>query len=152
MLDSKLIICQENNEWCYLKGTINKTFISIINSSIKNPYQNFDKDKKYWIIHWTKLPILVKIATRLFTTVDYSTLPKKWQDLISEENTVNQPSQIKSKNYYEILFLTPQAPEELIKAAYKILSKSYHPDHGGTHEKMSELNLAYQELQKLKKI
>ena len=36
------------------------------------------------------------------------------------------------KNYYEILEVTPEASEEVIKAAYKALVKRMHPDNGGT--------------------
>ena len=34
------------------------------------------------------------------------------------------------KNYYEILEVTPEASEEVIKAAYKALVKRMHPDNG----------------------
>lgn len=36
------------------------------------------------------------------------------------------------KDYYEILEVTSDASEEVIKAAYKALVKRMHPDNGGT--------------------
>lgn len=59
--------------------------------------------------------------------------------------------------YYEILGLSPGAPFEQVKAAYRKLSMQYHPDkvnHLGeefrrvAEEKMKELNEAYQFLKK----
>lgn len=47
-------------------------------------------------------------------------------------------------NYYEILQISSNADEEVIKAAYKAMSKKYHPDvykDGG--EMMLKLNEAY---------
>jgi len=48
-------------------------------------------------------------------------------------------------NYYETLQISPDASEEVIKAAYKALVKKYHPDNGvvnGT-EKLQKINEAY---------
>lgn len=47
------------------------------------------------------------------------------------------------KTYYEILQVTPEATEEVIKAAYKSLVKKYHPDSG--FEKDSALFLQIEE-------
>lgn len=51
-------------------------------------------------------------------------------------------------NYYEILQITPNASEEVIKAAYKALVKKYHPDNGAIDgiEKMQLINDAYRTL------
>jgi curved DNA-binding protein CbpA len=48
-------------------------------------------------------------------------------------------------NYYEILQITPDASDEVIKAAYKALVKKYHPDNGAVNgtKKLQLLNEAY---------
>ena len=52
------------------------------------------------------------------------------------------------KNYYEILEVTPEASEEVIKAAYKALVKRMHPDNGGTGtwngKSIEDVNEAYE--------
>ena len=52
------------------------------------------------------------------------------------------------KNYYEILEVTPEASEEVIKAAYKALVKRMHPDNGGTGtwngKTIEDVNEAYE--------
>ena len=44
---------------------------------------------------------------------------------------------------YARLHLLPDAPPELIKAAYRELAKLNHPDHGGNEETMKLLNEAF---------
>lgn len=54
-----------------------------------------------------------------------------------------------AKDYYAILGVLPTAEDFVIEAAYRALSKRYHPDrYGGTdaHEKMSAINEAYEVL------
>jgi len=47
---------------------------------------------------------------------------------------------------YSKLFLIPDAPVEVVKAAYKALALKYHPDRGGDQAKMQELNSAISEI------
>ena len=44
------------------------------------------------------------------------------------------------------LFLLPDAPECVINAVYRALSKQYHPDAGGNVEQMQRLNAAVEVL------
>jgi hypothetical protein len=52
------------------------------------------------------------------------------------------------KNYYATLGVTPQAPPEVIRAAYRALAQRYHPDRfegskDEAHRIMSDINEAY---------
>ena len=51
-------------------------------------------------------------------------------------------------NYYELLEITPNASNEVVKAAYKAQVAKYHPDNveTGDIEKMKEINIAYETL------
>ena len=53
---------------------------------------------------------------------------------------------------YKVLGIPPTASEEEIKKAYRDLSKKYHPDLNPGDEsaarKMSEINAAYDQIQK----
>jgi len=51
-------------------------------------------------------------------------------------------------NPYEILGVMPSSPIEVSEASYKALSRKYHPDAGGSGEKMKELNRAIEEIRK----
>ncbi len=52
------------------------------------------------------------------------------------------------KNYYDILEVSPNASEEVVKMAYKALVKKYHPDVMGEagNNKIKEINEAYEVL------
>ncbi|HBN09771.1 MAG TPA: hypothetical protein DD435_14325 [Cyanobacteria bacterium UBA8530] len=52
----------------------------------------------------------------------------------------------KEPDYYGILQVSPQASEEVIRAAYKAIAKKIHPDKGGSHSQTKELNQAYEVL------
>lgn len=51
-------------------------------------------------------------------------------------------------NYYEMLEVSRDASEEVIRAAYKAQTAKYHPDNviSGDESKMKEINLAYETL------
>lgn len=44
------------------------------------------------------------------------------------------------------LFLMPNAPADVITAVFRVLAKKYHPDMGGSTEKMQQLNAAMEVL------
>ena len=52
------------------------------------------------------------------------------------------------RNYYRILHVQPDAPEEVIKASYRTLMQKLrqHPDLGGEHWNASIINEAYRVL------
>jgi curved DNA-binding protein CbpA len=47
---------------------------------------------------------------------------------------------------FDVLCVTPDAPPEVIAAAYRALSKLHHPDARGSASRMTALNLAYEAL------
>jgi hypothetical protein len=59
-----------------------------------------------------------------------------------ERSAYTPPSNSTPATSYTVLHLQPSAPPELVEAAFKCLSKLYHPDRGGDTEKMQALNEA----------
>jgi curved DNA-binding protein CbpA len=47
------------------------------------------------------------------------------------------------RDHYEVLQVDPRADPEVIRAAYRVLARKYHPDHGGDPERMIALNDAW---------
>lgn len=47
------------------------------------------------------------------------------------------------RNYYRLLHVQPDAPAEVIRAAYRALMVKHHPDQGGDHEQAVLLNEAW---------
>ena len=48
------------------------------------------------------------------------------------------------ESYYDLLDVAPTVTTEEINAAYRRVSKAYHPDLGATGEKMKRLNEAHE--------
>jgi curved DNA-binding protein CbpA len=44
---------------------------------------------------------------------------------------------------YEVLQVHPRAEAEVLRAAYRVLARKYHPDHGGDSRRMITLNDAW---------
>ena len=57
------------------------------------------------------------------------------------------PARPTSQEWWEVLGVSPSAPPDLIKAAYKKLALQHHPDAGGSSDRMAELNRAWEEAQ-----
>lgn len=53
------------------------------------------------------------------------------------------PAPAKERDPWEVLGLRPDSPRSVIEAAYKVLARERHPDHGGSNEAMAELNAAH---------
>jgi molecular chaperone DnaJ len=51
-----------------------------------------------------------------------------------------------SKDYYKILGVAKEAPEDEVKRAFRKLAQTHHPDKGGDPERFKEINEAYQVL------
>jgi curved DNA-binding protein CbpA len=49
---------------------------------------------------------------------------------------------------YAVLGVRPDAPAEVVEAAYKALAKKYHPDRGGSLETMRQLNWARDQIRR----
>ncbi len=57
-----------------------------------------------------------------------------------------RPPRSKAGDPFAVLHLRETAPDFLIRAVYKCLSRQLHPDAGGSHEDMVKLNAAYAQL------
>ncbi len=58
------------------------------------------------------------------------------------------PSSAPPRKWWEVLEVFQSTSADLVAAAYRRLSLIRHPDRGGTHEKMAELNNAYDQFRK----
>jgi DnaJ-domain-containing protein 1 len=54
-----------------------------------------------------------------------------------------------AKEWWQVLGVHPNATLEDVKVAYRSLAKLAHPDRGGSQARMTELNLAMQEAERI---
>lgn len=45
--------------------------------------------------------------------------------------------------HWQMLYLLPDAPREVVETTYRALAKKHHPDVSGNNELMREINVAY---------
>ncbi len=53
---------------------------------------------------------------------------------------------------YRTLFVAPDAPPEVVEAAYKALARMNHPDVGGDTATMRQINAAYERLRSRRQV
>ena len=72
---------------------------------------------------------------------------------VGDDSTHRDDDEPRSKNHgpYRVLGVSPDAPDEVIKAAHKVLARKYHTDLGGDEEKMKQINSAFEEIKELRK-
>lgn len=142
------LILRPDGEWIRITGATSKSFIEYLKFGIKpTSYRRYDAETRTWLVHWKQLRLLVYAARRYFDYVDYSELPTDWQMyVVGADIPQSVVADYVEDNPFNKLFVTEDAPNEVIRAAYKALASLYHPDRGGSSEKMAELNLAYDKI------
>ena len=115
-----------------LDAPYSKTFIQELKKSLPAKKRAWDNNDKVWII-----------PVDQFEKVTFI-LDKYFEDTL----LLDFPAQDVAQDVWGKLYLLPGAPLEVVKAVYKALSLKYHPDRGGDVARMSEVNVAYNELMK----
>jgi len=132
------ILKSDRANWLKVITPFNRDFIDELKVIVPSSERNWNPGDKCWLVRDTYLVELAELCNRCFDEV--------------ETDLVQAPAVTTDCGSYAVMFLLPQAPIELIKAAYRILSLAYHPDRGGKTEDMSHLNQAYDEIRKEKGI
>lgn len=52
------------------------------------------------------------------------------------------------KRWWDVLVCQPHSTEELVRSNYRYLATKHHPDRGGDHQAMVEINAAFEEFKK----
>jgi hypothetical protein len=122
-------------------------------------YRRWDDKTRRWEVHITKIAPVILYTKSFFDYVDYRSLPESAQiKLVAEMErlkagkkgpfTKEDISPLIKESPHDVLFLAPNAPWEVIKAAHKALVSMHHPDHGGDTAEFRRVQEAYEELKK----
>ena len=109
----------------------NRTFIHELKTRISSHARSYDPATRTWTINAVYADLAGGLMAGAFAEVVHigATLPT--------------PDPIRQTDRdYAALHLLPTAPLSLIEAAFRCLSKEFHPDRGGQHEAMITINAA----------
>jgi hypothetical protein len=143
-MTTKIIITRDADDLLItMKSGDKATFaagIAALKENIAPDFRTFDGDTKQWRISpegragfdgWLGY-------MRLFHKAAI-----EWTDGEAEKPRTRTPSRAE---LYATLYLLPDAPQIVVKSAYRALAQLHHPDAGGTHESMLKINEAYERL------
>jgi hypothetical protein len=106
--------------------------VSRLKSEIPAYARTYDPLSKTWTVHASYAARAVALMRASFLVVtEYG----------DDRSAPPPPQPIRQKDQdFAVLHLLPSAPPALIEAAFRCLSKELHPDRGGQHEAMIQLN------------
>lgn len=135
-------------------------------------------ERRVWVVYEPYVDRAVKITLTLFPNAEIIGTPTsneqegqaggKWSDWKDSNNGYQYRQQYKDQSReqsynasgspttggdHATLYLTHDAPESIVKAAYKALAIMYHPDRSndpGATRKMQDVNAAYDRIKKMK--
>jgi hypothetical protein len=147
--------CAYSPEFYKVTGIQPKLLASLYKIAKKYRFvENFE-----WFIHKSYIVPILQLAVVKGEVIEYDSLPpelmkavdklkEEWSAAFSEktlENVVQDHDKVK---WFGVLYLTPDAPEFIVKAVWRALARKLHPDVGGDPEVFKELNNVYEEVMK----
>lgn len=114
----------------------NPGFVNDLKEVIPKDYRYWDKDERVWVVNYAYEGNLLDLCSNYFSRV-------------VKYGERRYTTAITSSPAYQTLHLLPTAPKELIVAAYRVLSKLYHPDvnkEPDATDKMKKVNVAFDEI------
>jgi len=116
-----------------LKTPYSRDFVSALKERIQKHGRRWDAGLRVWIITAADFRVARDIIEENFG--------KDWVISDSADLLINPHG----RSPFDLLFVKRDAPECVIKAAYKALSLNNHPDRGGSNADMVRLNIAFED-------
>ena len=118
----------------WVKTPYSKVFVTELKEVIETDYRYWNDDEKVWVVNYSYEEEILILCSKHFNNV---------QKYGKKRLGVSPSAQ--SLPEYKTLFLIPNAPKEVVLAAYRALSHLYHPDVNKSPDattKMKEINIA----------
>ena len=107
-------------------------FIDEMKNMVPKQYRAWEPIEKVWFVDGSYAEEIEQLVSYYFPDVETI-------DLARAAMVTAIPSWAKT------LHIQPDAPQEVTEAAYRALSKIFHPDRGGSTEKMKQINAAVEQ-------
>lgn len=156
----------------YLYTPYNASFVDDLKALVPHELRLWESDQKRWYVFETYAEQAVRLARKYWPLINLDAYDspemreerqrhQQWRQSQSgyqrqQDQQYRQQSSGQwqpgassgTRSDYAMLFVTDDAPPEVIKAAYKALAIKYHPDRGGDTVAMQAVNAAYDRLKK----
>src|SRR6478609_296376 len=129
----------------YIYAPYNAEFIDALKAIVPAELRLWENDEKRWYVFESYAEKAIAIVKTY------------WPNLLDNRQARQQERQqrqwkasinVAPANDYAALYVTSDAPAEVIRAAYKALALLHHPDNGGNLTTMQKINGAFTSLKK----
>jgi hypothetical protein len=121
----------------------NVAFVDELKRTFTFPDRQWDPDDKVWILALRHEQALIALCREHFDSVQILRLNR------ASAGTPRRPASTAVQTPFDVLYVKPTAPVEVVAAAYRALARKYHPDvcdSADAHQRMLELNSAYESI------
>lgn len=136
--------------WFALRASYRPAFVAALKSAVDTPFRRWMRQDLVWLIADSYLEDVRSLCADHFSEV---------LDHIPERSGGEPRRHYRGRRVlgshvphipasYRLLGVLPDAPQEVVAAAYRTLARVRHPDQGGSNEAMSDLNQAYARIRK----
>lgn len=152
----------------YFYTPYNANFVNQLKALVPPDLRMWEGDEKRWYVFESFVEQVIELAENYWPNIDtdYYREPAYGSGRSKQGSGYKWDSQDYQGNHtdsghsqhaawtsngstdHDALYVKPNAPKEVITAAYKALAKLYHPDTGGNAARMQTVNLAYERLKK----
>ena len=123
-----------------------------INSLPQNEKILSDRPNTWWIRHKYFRSVYVIVVEAGFKQIDITDLPETYRrqavDITAKFGDLPEATEPKVDDPFVVLYLRPDAPVEVVRAAYHALCQLHHPDRGGNPDQFRRITTAYEKLVK----
>jgi hypothetical protein len=110
----------------------NRGLVEALKREVPAYARSYEPATKAWTVNQPYIATAGALVEATFADVE----------VIDHSPSFSRPAPPTPRTEYHVLHLQPTAPPELVEAAYRTLTKLYHPDRGGDTETMAAINAA----------
>lgn len=139
------IFVERDPPWVYLTFKYNQDVVDDLKWNLPSYARRWNPEERAWMVTEDRYDD----AIHILKDHDYIVHHRRQYDRgrqRKQEAPPPPPRERPQSSAHRVLYVSADAPPEVIRAAYRALSKLHHPDIGGDEEKMKEVNEAWSKL------
>lgn len=141
-----------------VEAPFSQDFITQLKREVRYPMRAWDTEEKVWVVKAAVFKHVHKLLDKYYPDEEWA-VAKNARRLIKrtyeKDIGVDPPSKRRTSRWvppsqswgpWRVLYLSENAPEVVVTAAYRALAREHHPDYGGDRDEMAAINAAYEEI------